>query len=97
MDASEEHNPDALDDAEYPRPTETPAGSLAKIIVYGIGGTVLVAMMASQTVSITNTEELVGFVLLALGIFELAIALIRHHELKFLERLFDARLVRHGG
>jgi uncharacterized hydrophobic protein (TIGR00271 family) len=84
MDASEEHNPDALDDAEYPRPTETPAGSLAKIIVYGIGGTVLVAMMASQTVSITNTEELVGFVLLVLGIFELAIALIRHHELKFL-------------
>lgn len=84
MDDSESHNPDALEDAEYPRPTEAPTGSLAKIIVYGIGGVLLIAMMASRTLSVTDTEEIVGFVLLALGLFELVIALIRHHELKFL-------------
>ncbi len=84
MDQSEEHNPDAVDDAEYPHPAEAPTGSLAKIIVYGIGGTALVALMASGTLSITDTEELVGFVLLALGLFELVIMLIRHNELKFL-------------
>ena len=84
MDQSEEHNPDALADAEYPHAVEAPAGSLAKIIVYAIGGMALITLMASETLSVADAEELVGFVLVALGLFELVIALVRHRELKFL-------------
>jgi uncharacterized hydrophobic protein (TIGR00271 family) len=84
MDGTEEHNPDAVDDATYPHPTESASGSLSKIIIYGVGGAVLLLMMATNFLSLTETEEIVGFFLIAIGLFELVIALIRHHELKFL-------------
>ena len=84
MDGTEEQNPDAVDASEYPRPATSAAGSLAKIIVYGIGGVVLIVMMASDALSVTTTEEIVGFILVSVGLFELVIALIRYHELKYL-------------
>lgn len=84
MDGFEEQNPDAVDDATYPHLAEAASGSLSKIILYGIGGAVLILMMATNLFSVADTEEIVGFVLIAAGLFELGIALIRHRELKFL-------------
>ena len=84
MNGTEGQNPDSTEDAKYPRPSETPSGSVAKIIVYGIGAAVLIVMMATEAFSVSDTEEVVGFVLIALGLFELVLALIRHHELKYL-------------
>jgi uncharacterized hydrophobic protein (TIGR00271 family) len=84
MDGADDQKPDAVADAEYPSPSESATGSLAKIIVYGIGGVVLIVMMASGLLSVTATEEIIGFILIAVGAFELIIALIRHHELRFL-------------
>lgn len=84
MDGTEVEQPEPPDFVEYPRPSESATGGLAKIIVYGVGGTALIVMLASGVVSVVLTEEIVGFLLVALGLFELTIALIRHNELKFL-------------
>jgi uncharacterized hydrophobic protein (TIGR00271 family) len=84
MDASERQKPDIIDDGEYPRPMDSPQGSLAKIVVYGLGGVALILMMASGFLSVTATEEIIGFGLLAFGGFELIVSLIRYNELRFL-------------
>ncbi len=84
MHADEHAQRDPTEDAEYPRPSESATGGLAKIIVYGVGGVALILILASDALSITSTEEIVGFLLVALGLFELVIALIRYNELKFL-------------
>jgi len=84
MEESDEQNPDAVDDAAYPRPMDSPQGSLAKIIVYGLGGVALIVMMAADIISVTSTEEVIGIALISLGIFELVISLIRYNELRYL-------------
>jgi len=84
MDEPTNHNPDAADDDQYPLPAEHSRGSLTKIIVYGLGGVVLILMVASGVVSIGTTEEIVGFLLVVVGLVELVIVLIRHHELRYL-------------
>jgi uncharacterized hydrophobic protein (TIGR00271 family) len=84
MDDPDKQYPDAVDDSEYPRPSESASGSLAKIIVYGLGGAGLIVLMASDALSVTNTEEIVGFILVAVGVFELIVALVRYRELRFL-------------
>jgi uncharacterized hydrophobic protein (TIGR00271 family) len=84
MDGIKDEQRDHKDNAEYTPPLSSAAGGLSKIIVYGIGGAVLLVMMASNTISIADSEEIVGFILLATGLFEFVIALIRYHELRFL-------------
>jgi uncharacterized hydrophobic protein (TIGR00271 family) len=84
MDGIKDEQRDHKDNAEYTPPLSSAAGGLSKIIVYGIGGAVLLVMMASNTISIAESEEIVGFILLATGLFEFVIALIRYHELRFL-------------
>lgn len=84
MEESDEQSPDAVDDAVYPRPMDSPQGSLTKIIVYGLGGVALIVMMAADIVSVTSTEEVIGFALISLGVFELIISLIRYNELRYL-------------
>ena len=96
MDGTEEQNPDAVDDAAYPHPAESESGSLSKIILYGIGSAVLLLMMATNLLSVADTEEIVGIVLIAAGFFELGIALIRYRELKYFldksDQIIDARI-----
>ncbi len=84
MEEIEEQNPDAIDDAEYPRPMDSPQGSLTKIVIYGLGGVALILMMASGFLSVTATEEIIGFALISLGLFELIISLIRYNEMRYL-------------
>jgi uncharacterized hydrophobic protein (TIGR00271 family) len=93
MDGTESDNPYAADDARYPTPVEPPPGSLTKIIIYGLGGVVLILMVASEFLSVHATEELIGFFLVAIGVIELVIALIRHHELRYLAPAAMAILV----
>lgn len=84
MDAHENQSSAADADTTYSNPVEPPAGSLTKIILYGLAGAVLIVMVASGVLSVGATEEIVGFVLVVLGLIEISIALIRHHELRFL-------------
>lgn len=84
MEGTDEHNPDAVDDAIYPRPMDSPQGSLAKIIVYGLGAVALIMMMAAGIISVTSTEEIIGIALISLGAFELVVSLIRYNELRYL-------------
>lgn len=84
MNEAVNQNPDAADDAEYPRPAEPPRGSLTKIVVYGVGSAAFILMLSSGVLSVRATEEIVGFVLVALGLLELMLALVRHHELRYL-------------
>jgi len=84
MDESTNHNPDAADDELYPLPAEPPKGSLTKIILYGLGGVALILMVASGFVSVRATEEIVGFILVVVGLIEFVVVLIRHHELRYL-------------
>lgn len=50
--------------------TATKQGSLAKIITFGLVGVVFILLMASRTISLRATEEIVGFVLIVIGMIE---------------------------
>lgn len=84
MNRSDEQNPDAARDPQYPTHEVPGTGSLAKIVVYGLVGAAFILVMASGLLSVRATEEIVGVVLVAFGGFELVVALIRHRELRYL-------------